>query len=182
MQEKKPLLRRIMEGIRPKKLRHDIAPGDKPALPKEEQKRLNEQFLVATREGKIDNIQRLLKAGADIGTRSGTGMTALMWAARNGHTQICKLFLEHGADIEARDNDGWTPLMHAAWGKRTQICKLLLEYNANIEAKSNGGRTALMWAAQYGHTETYMFLKSMEWLAEITENRFMNPFSECVSA
>ena len=32
-----------------------------------------------------------------------SGMTALMWAANNGRTEIVTLLLERGADIEAKN-------------------------------------------------------------------------------
>ena len=33
-------------------------------------------------------------------------MTSLMWAARDGNTEVVKLLLEHQADVNYKDNDG----------------------------------------------------------------------------
>ena len=43
-------------------------------------------------------------------------MTDLMFAAKEGHTEIVKLLLAKGANPRAQAEGGWTPLTWAAWG------------------------------------------------------------------
>ena len=34
------------------------------------------------------------------------GFTGLMYAAMNGHQEICEMLLDHGADVNEKDNNG----------------------------------------------------------------------------
>ncbi len=90
-------------------------------------------------------------------------MTALMWAARNGYTEIAELLIKHGAKIEAKDRDNGTALMWAALRGKTETVELLLRYGADTtpEDKHSGWcLTALMWAEIKGRTETAQLLRS----------------------
>ena len=63
------------------------------------------------------------------------GGTALVWASRNGHTEIVYHLLSKGADIEARGNDGGTALVWASRNGHAEIVYHLLSKGANIETK-----------------------------------------------
>ncbi|VDC07066.1 unnamed protein product [Peniophora sp. CBMAI 1063] len=91
-----------------------------------------------------------------------TGMTALLYAAREGDPMVSKLLLEHGSLVDDTDNKGNTPLHLAA--RRYQpdggLVKLLLEHPAadgsdppitsRCYARNNLGRTALHEAVKLG--------------------------------
>jgi len=47
----------------------------------------------------------------DVNVKDNSGMTALMWAADWGHSEIVKLLLDEGADVNAKDNSGRTALI-----------------------------------------------------------------------
>jgi len=70
----------------------------------------------------------------DISTKFtvGTGGTALMLAAANGHTETVKLLLDRRANINVRDNEGKTALEWARERGHTEIVEL-------IEAASQRG-------------------------------------------
>jgi hypothetical protein len=82
------------------------------------------------------------------------GLTALMHAANNGHTDtVNALSGTHNANVEAADKIGWTALMHAAWHGHTDTVNALADtYNANVEVVNQTGETALMIASNRGHT------------------------------
>ena len=63
----------------------------------------------------------------DISTKFtvGTGGTALMLAAANGHTETVKLLLDRGANINVRDNEGKTALVWAREKGHTEIVQLI---------------------------------------------------------
>jgi ankyrin repeat protein len=52
----------------------------------------------------------LLDAGVDKEAKDNDGDTALIWAARKGHTACVLLLMYAGVDKQVRNNDGWTAL------------------------------------------------------------------------
>jgi|GEM_PF-1992396 len=160
MQEKEPLLRRIIERMRPKKPKYDIMPSEKLALPAGARNQLKDNLIAAATEGNARKTEILLDMGADANARDNySDETVLMLAAEVGFADICALLIEKGANVKAGDEDGANPLMCAARNGHTKTCALLLEKGADIEAKENERHwTALMLAAYQGHTETCAFL------------------------
>jgi ankyrin repeat protein len=63
-------------------------------------------------------------------------MTALMFAAQNGHLEISKLLIDRGADVNAK-YDGWTALMFASKKGYREVVKTLLEKGADYKIKSD---------------------------------------------
>jgi ankyrin repeat protein len=70
-------------------------------------------LLFAARDGHIDTVQALLKAGADINFTDPDDSTALLLALMNGHWDTAKLLIDAGADIHLWDWWGQTPLYMA---------------------------------------------------------------------
>ena len=77
------------------------------------------------------------------------GLTALMWAARNGH-ETCLGLLLPKSDALAQDKGGWTALMHAVRFGREACVGLLLPASDAL-AQKNNGLTARGLASKYGH-------------------------------
>ena len=64
----------------------------------------------AAREGDMNEVKRLLAAGANVDARTTAlahDSTPLVIATRSKHFDIMRLLLDRGADIEARDNEGY---------------------------------------------------------------------------
>lgn len=51
--------------------------------------------MLAVSHGRLDMVQMLLEAGADINIQDEDGSTALMCAAEHGHAELVKHFLTH---------------------------------------------------------------------------------------
>jgi len=122
------------------------------------QTQLDDDFFQKVSYGWTNDVRMLLNMGANPNARGpSSGITALMKASLQGHTDICGLLIERGADVNARakssDSKGVTALIGAASSGYPMICALLIEKGADIEAKDAGGRTALMYAAMKGKTE-----------------------------
>ena len=79
----------------------------------------------ASRDGDLDEVRRLLEAGADIEARDNEGETPLHDACWNGHLEIARLLLDRGADATAVDNDGETPFGLAIEYDHQEVAELL---------------------------------------------------------
>ncbi len=77
------------------------------------------------------------------------GMTALMYAARDGRVEEARLLLEAGADIEQVEANGISPLLMALLNNQLEVGYLLLEHGANPNAADFWGRTPLFAAVDY---------------------------------
>jgi ankyrin repeat protein/mono/diheme cytochrome c family protein len=81
---------------------------------------------------RVEYLERLIAAGADVNAKDGTGTTALLRASYfDGADPVrVKLLLDHGADVAVRDQDGDTALRKALRKGHTQVVDLLLQAGA----------------------------------------------------
>lgn len=75
-------------------------------------------------------VAELLKAGADPNHTESDGWSALHWAARKGHEQVCELLLQYGAKIDAKDKGCNTPLDWAESRDYTTVATALRNASA----------------------------------------------------
>ena len=106
--------------------------------------------------GDYDFAKALITKGADVNAKDENGITPLIFAAGEGHTEIVKELIAKGADVNVKDEKGFSPLMHAAFRGRTETVKELIAKGADINARATGKHdvTPLMFAAFEGHTKT----------------------------
>ena len=71
------------------------------------------------------------------------GLTALLYAARDGCYDCVEALIEKGADVNVPTPEGVTPLMIALDNDNNDIAKLLLDHGANPGVWDWYGRTAL---------------------------------------
>lgn len=101
-------------------------------------------------------VELLLQKGLMItNNKDEFGMTALSWAAKNGHLQIVKLLMqEKSIVLNSKDLTGRTPLSWAAGAGHNQIVELLLkEDKIELNTMDCFSRTPLSLAAEAGHLE-----------------------------
>jgi|SRR5271157_4990436 len=112
-----------------------------------------EAIRMAVAEDDLDEVERLLREGAEINAVKGAFMTSiLMEATARGNVGVMKLLIENGADVNMADKDGWTALMGATVQGHLESVKLLLEQGVELNAKNHNGETALVMAAGMKHT------------------------------
>ncbi|GAM41636.1 hypothetical protein TCE0_042f14899 [Talaromyces pinophilus] len=135
----------------------------------------------AARNLEYGEVNLLLEKGADVNAASGPwesevllvphiyqrdgaslnyelGMTALIWAARNGKRDMIELLLEYGADLEARSSSGQTALLAGSEAGQEGIVRLLIQRGANLFARDSFGESALYKAAANGHVDVMRLL------------------------
>ena len=80
------------------------------------------------------------------------GNTAILWAARNGHSAVLKVLLEQeGVTPNTADKQAQTPLFWAVTHRDENIVKILLgRQDVTPDTPDEGGQTPLLWAAKNG--------------------------------
>lgn len=150
----------------------------------------------AASAGLKDYVQKFIKSGVDVNTRSASGNTALISAARYGYDDTVKLLLKNKADINAKNKAGESALISAIKNKKGKTAALLIESGSDkseyilamlfsayygvtdaakalhkkgveIDCRDDSGRTPLMFACTAGQLEMVKFL--VENKASITE-------------
>jgi ankyrin repeat protein len=128
-------------------------------------------LIFAAREGSLDCVQLLLKAGSDINQTSVDGSSALLVAVQNGNYGVAAYLLDHGANPNLANKKNWTPLYLTVKNRNQEttavpgpsaegaldFMKTLLERGANpnerikAETEVHQGMTAL-WLKEAGAT------------------------------
>jgi len=83
----------------------------------------------------------------------GGGLTALVFAARQGDLDTVKALLEAGADVNQVTHYGWSPLLTATQNRNYLIGEYLLDHGADPNRANNGGWTALYLATDNRNIE-----------------------------
>ncbi|XP_072930823.1 protein phosphatase 1 regulatory subunit 12C isoform X2 [Epargyreus clarus] len=110
-------------------------------------------FLAACTSGDKDEVQRLLKMGADINTANVDGLTALHQACIDDNLDMVEFLVGHGADVNRGDNEGWTPLHATASCGFLSIARYLLENGADVAAVNYDGELPVDIAESYDMEE-----------------------------
>lgn len=102
---------------------------------------------------KMDLIEALLDAGADVNPAPGPGLTPLMFAVMpGGDVRVVELLLAKGADVNAAyPANGYTALMGAAAEGTGEMVSALIKAGADLHAKNRFGETALSIAIRHGY-------------------------------
>lgn len=102
-------------------------------------------FINAVQEGNAEAVKLFLDAGMSPDAEE-DGRTALIEAARRGHSDLALTLIDAGADVNAKDSYGVSALMFATITGSEEVITKLLEKNADVNARDQDGRTALVEA------------------------------------
>jgi uncharacterized protein len=91
----------------------------------------------------INPRERMVSQERRFQWRPAGGMTALVYAAREGCLDCVKLLVEAGADINAGDAENVTPLLVAVINMRFDTAKYLVEAGANVNKWSFRGENPI---------------------------------------
>ena len=112
-----------------------------------------EPFLYnSARYGDLQGVVAALAQGGRVSVRNHLGLTPLLVAAQNGHTDICGLLLAHGSDVNEVDlTTKMTALHNAAACGCKNVVEALLSWGAIVDKQDQRGTTPLYYACQEGH-------------------------------
>jgi len=95
-----------------------------------------------------DNIAQV-SAEPRAGYRSYGGLTALLYAAREGCIECVKALKEGGANLNMPDPEGVTPLIISIWNAHFDTASYLIKAGANVNKWDWWGRSPLYLAVDY---------------------------------
>jgi hypothetical protein len=104
---------------------------------------LDFQFLQAAIYGKLIEVKRLVKEGADVNYKDENGYTPLHWTTCHGDTEVMRFLIENGANVNAKNNNGWTPLHYAICYGQLNSAIVLLDNEADLLVINYEGKTPL---------------------------------------
>lgn len=117
---------------------------------------INNEFVWAAAEGNQEQVEQMLRDGADVNSIDTSGDTALMLSSfgNGGNPEMIRILLNAGADISKSPDI----LVLASAGASPETLRLLLNTGINVNRANNLGVTPLMEAATYGNTEAVRLL------------------------
>ncbi|CAF2178024.1 unnamed protein product [Rotaria magnacalcarata] len=92
---------------------------------------------------RLQVVEYLLSAGADVTARDKGGLVPLHNSCSYGHLEVTALLLKHGASPQVTDLWKVTPLHESAAKGKFEICKLLIQNGADINKKNRDGAIPL---------------------------------------
>jgi len=110
-------------------------------------------LLYAARDGRLDIVQILVAARADVNEVDANGISPLVDAITNNHVDVARFLIDQGADVNASDWYGRTPLWSAVETRNQdfdadtqvnsidrapflELIKVLIERGANVNART----------------------------------------------
>jgi ankyrin repeat protein len=129
----------------------------------------------AAARGNSREMERLVKAGADVNAKGSLGITPAWWAIRNRNKAGFAWLLEHGADPNP-DVDSITVLEMAAGYEDTAFLETALKYKPDIDkAGRYTGHTPLSTAVMYSRRRNIELLINAG--VNLDEDRGQSPLS-----
>jgi len=109
-------------------------------------------------QGNLEEVQLLLKYGADVNGLEQNNSTPLVYAVGGTSKEIVELLFANGATISQKPGY-WSVFQHWALGAGdANVATVLLSHGAKVNAKDSEGKTPLHFAAQQGTVQ------AVEWL------------------
>lgn len=96
----------------------------------------------AALEGRVDDLQRMIADGADVGATDNALMTPLHMACQQGQVDAAAALVNAGAPVNASDAHGNGPLWRAVFAFKQggpELVRLLLDAGADSDAVNKAG-------------------------------------------
>ena len=95
----------------------------------------NPLMMAIIASGRIEIVEALIQAGADLNHRDENGYSMLDIACIQGRDEIVAMLLDKGADPAAAGPDGWAPIQRAANGQSPRYeaaLKMIIEHDKKL--------------------------------------------------
>ncbi len=134
-------------------------------------------LFMAAKDGKLEVVNQLIQAKADVNLQKDHNGTTPLWAAIQGnHLGVVIALLDAHANANISNQlTGTTPLIIAAQNNYTDILDVLLEAEAYVDHQNHIGITALLVAVQNNHLESTKLLIKAEANVNLTANNNITP-------
>ncbi|KAK4499585.1 hypothetical protein PRZ48_010103 [Zasmidium cellare] len=121
---------------------------------------IEQDLMQLARLGELRAIQKLFDSGRYTAKSTDEqGITALHWAAINGHHALCHFLIQSGADVNARGGDAHaTPVLWASKRFNLQVVSLLLANGADPLLRDDQGYNLLHSATLDGNVYQLILL------------------------
>lgn len=111
------------------------------------------QLIEAVAFGTLADVEKLVRAGADLEVRDYWARTAWLIAIQTGDIAKAQFLRDSGADTEAVGRCGQPPLFYAIGNNHTLMLRWLLDLGTDPHRTNEFGRTALALAADHSSVE-----------------------------
>jgi ankyrin repeat protein len=109
-------------------------------------------------QNNLQEVEKKLRAGADVNTKDGEGRSLLLLATRIKLVEMAKLLVSKGADVNLQDRIRDSPFLYAGASGQTTLVALFLSHGAKFDVFNRYNGTALIPACERGHVETVRLL------------------------
>lgn len=118
--------------------------------------------------GKVEDIQALIKDGADVNKRDYSGRIALDYCVFSvffgphpkDRLEKAQFLLENGTQPNNEDKFGWTVVHQCAWNGDLALLRLCVRKGAKIRLRTKDHRLPVQLAATRGHMDVVRYLDS----------------------
>ena len=103
-------------------------------------------LIAAVREGDIEGICSLKRAGLDLDGELKYGSTAIILASARGKEDVVRFLLSEGVKVNKRNKFGATALLEASERGHIPVIMLLVQNGAEVNLPHSNGNTAILAA------------------------------------
>jgi len=111
---------------------------------------LEYNLTLAAALGYSSEVERLIKAGADVEAENAEGATPLYFAILNKKPETVKTLIKYGADVNKQSLLNENPLILSMKIRDQEIAEILIRGGADINYQTRSGVTPLHISAAYG--------------------------------
>ncbi len=136
---------------------------------------LEYNLMIAASKGYVNEIDRLIKKGADINAATYEGATPLIFAISNKKTDAVKKLLSYNPEVNNKTLTHESPLLISVKNRSFDICESLLRAGADVDIVDHHGVSALLHSSVNGYTDIVDLLLYYDASTDIKSDEGITP-------